>query len=113
MTAPLVLAALLLHPPPATTVYYGALKDARKPGEVEAGKIFREIPEYRSIQDKGLDSRDPEYFVLLSKANAKFFAAVRRAAAGAGCDVVVERGSASFAERPADLTSRAIEALEK
>jgi hypothetical protein len=110
--AAVLLSAVTFLPPPAT-VYYGAVAGARKPGEVEAAKVFHEIPEFREIKDRGLGSDDPEYVVLLAKANAKFFAAVGRAASAAGCDVVVERGSAAFQTPPADLTRKAVEAIER
>jgi hypothetical protein len=115
MAAVLLCAVTFLPPPSAAraTVYYGVLQGARKPAEVEASKVFQEIPEYKAIKEKGLGPNDPEYFILLTKANAKFFAAVGRAAAAAACDVVVERGSAAFKEPPADLTRKTIEAIEK
>jgi hypothetical protein len=116
MTAVLLSAVTFLPPPavePAATVYYGVLQGARKPAEVDASRVFQEIPEYKAIKEKGLGPQDPEYFVLLSKANSKFYGAVARAAMTAACDVVVERGSERFPEAPSDLTRRAIEALEK
>ena len=116
MVAVLLSAVTFLPPPPEAppaTVYYGALQGARKPGEVEASKVFQEIPEYKAIKDKGLGQDDPEYFILITKANSKFFAAVMRAALAAACDVVVERGTAAFKDPPADLTRKAIEAIEK
>jgi hypothetical protein len=105
--AAVLLSAVTFLPPPAT-VYSGAVAGARKPGEVEAAKVFHEIPEFREIKDRGPGADDPEYVVLFAKANAKFFAA-----AAAGCDVVVERGSAAFRTPPADLTRKAVEAIER
>lgn len=100
-------------PDPNPNVYYGAVADAKSPAEVAASKVFEEIPEYKKIKEKGLTQEDPEYYILLNKANAKFFAAVKKAAEAAKHDVVVEKGSAKFEKTPADLTQKTIDALDK
>lgn len=107
-----VLLAVTLLPSPAK-VYYGKLEGAKKPGEVVASKVFNEIPEYKKIKDRGLKEDDPEYYILLTRANAKFSAAVLAAATQAACDVVVEKGSAVFAVETVDLTQKTIGAIEK
>lgn len=106
-------AFLLLAAPTPATVYYGKFDGAKKPGQIVATKVFQEIPEYMKIRDRGLKEDDPEYSILLAKANAKFYAAVAVAAVQASCDVVVEKGSAVFTAEVVDLTQKAIGAIEK
>ena len=113
IAAVLTTAFLLLAAPAPAKVYYGKFDGAKKPGEVVATKVFQEIPEYMKIRDRGLKEDDPEYSILLAKANAKFYAAVAVAAAQASCDVVVEKGSAVFKVEVVDLTQKAIGAIEK
>ncbi|MHC4605718.1 MAG: hypothetical protein ACYTAF_02125 [Planctomycetota bacterium] len=95
------------------TVYYGSLDDAKKPAEIVAQKVFDKIPEYREIKNKGLDEDDPEYWSLLSKANDKFYEAVRTVAQDKGYDVVVEKGSADLKKKAPDITQKVIGALPK
>lgn len=106
------------HPPPAdipplAVIYYGKLEGAKAPAQVTASRIFDQIPEYKQIKEKGLTSSDPEYFILLNKANEKFFEAVRKAAGQASCDVVVEAGSTKIEGTVTDLTQKAVESIPK
>ena len=92
-------------------VYYGKLDGAKKPAEVTAIQVFQNIPEYKQIIERGLSKDDPEYLALLSKANIKFSNAVRKAAQDSGCDVVVEKGDATFEGNVTDLTQKAIDSI--
>ena len=94
-------------------VYYGTLDGAKNPAEVVASTVFAEIPEYREIQDQGLDEDDPEYWSLLEKANDKFYAAVKKVAGKKKYDVVVEKGSAESVKNAPDITREVIQALPK
>lgn len=94
------------------TVYYGELEGAEKPSVLVARKVFERIPEYREIKRRGLDEDDPDYWILLSKANEKFYAAVRKVAEREGYDVVVEKGSHEFDPEPPDITQAVIDELE-
>lgn len=108
----IALFALLLYGDPlAGTVYFGKLDGAQKPAEVVAKTVFAEIPEYKKIKEKGLDQDDPEYWILLGKANDKFYAAVRKVGEQAKFDVVVEKGSSRFDSTPPDVTQKVISAL--
>ena len=114
MIARLVLSALFLAaaPPEPAKVYYGVLRGAKSPAVETASKVFNRIPEFKKIKEKGLTSDNPEYFILLNKANAKFYDAVSTAASAAGYDVVVEKGSHDFPGKAVDLTEKVIKSLE-
>ena len=106
-------ASLSASPDPAAAkVYFGTAEGARKPAQVVSAKVFAKIPEFKKIKEKGLTKDNPEYFILLQKANAKFFAAVSKAAKAAGCDVVVEKGTGDFDGKVVDLTSKVIKSLD-
>ena len=114
MIAVLLLAASLAIPtdPEARKVYYGEVDGAQKPAYVIASKVFAKIPEYKKIKEKGLTKDNPEYFILLQKANAKFFDALTAAAKKAGRDVVVEKGTEDFTgKKVVDLTAKVIKSL--
>ncbi|MBI2899499.1 MAG: hypothetical protein HYY17_04900 [Planctomycetes bacterium] len=106
-----VLALLLLRETVVAQVYYGKLDGAQKPAEVVAKTVFAEIPEYRKIKEKGLTQDDPEYWILLGKANDKFYAAVRKVGELNKFDVIVEKGTAKFDTTPPDVTQKVIAAL--
>ncbi len=92
-------------------VYYGKLADAKKPAELVAKTVFAEIPEYKKIKEKGLTETDPEYWILLAKANEKFYAAVKKVGDADKYDVIVEKGTAKFEGTPPDITQKVIAAL--
>ncbi len=108
--AALLLLGLLLNPDPV--VYHGRMDGAKKPAELVAADVFREIPEYKKIKDGGLKDGDAEYWVLLNKANERFRQALRKVADDAKYDVVVEKGSAKFGSVPPDITQPVIGALD-
>lgn len=93
-------------------VYYGKTAGAKKPATCTATTVFRCIPEYQEIISKGLKQDDPAYWVLLAKANEKFYKAVEVAAKAGGNDCVVETGSAAFDNPPTDLTQGIIGSLK-
>ena len=111
---PLLATALLVTLVAASSqakVYYGKVEGAKKPSEVTAIEVFKAIPEYKQIVERGLTKDDPEYFTLLNKANTKFVNAVRKAAQESGRDVVVEQGSTSFDAVVTNLTQKAIDSI--
>jgi hypothetical protein len=95
------------------TVYLGELDGADKPAALVAQTVFDEIPEYKEIKKRGLDEDDSEYWVLLARANERFYAAVKSVADARGYDVVIERGTHSFDEEPPDITKKVIRALKE
>lgn len=104
-------AAVLLLPLLGATVYYGTVTGAKKPAQIEAQKVFDQIPEYQEIKRRNLKESDSEYWVLLEKANQKFYNAVSRVAQDKGFDVIVEKGSEKFETEPPDVTQDVIGAL--
>lgn len=74
-------------------VYYGDPEEFGNPATLTASTVFAKIREWREIQDRGLTSQDPEYWILLEKANRRFRRAVHRAAQAAGHDLVAEVGA--------------------
>lgn len=113
-TAATILAAVIewCGAAPAT-IYYGALEGASKPAVLVAQKVFDQIPEYQEIKRRGLGPGDTDYIVLLTRANEKFYAALRRVVDTHGYDVVVEKGTHAFDGAPPDVTQAVIDALEK
>ncbi len=95
------------------TVYYGAIEGAQKPAVIVAQQVFDRIPEYQEIKRRGLGPSDSDYWVLLAKANEKFYAAVRRAAEAKAYDVILEKGTQAFDKEPPDATQAVIDSLEK
>lgn len=96
-------------------VYYGDPGEFENPAVLTASAVFAKIREWREIQEKGLTSQDPEYWILLEKANRKFRRAVHRVAQEAGHDLVAETGAVVRADGAAlpDVTEAAIAALDK
>ncbi len=112
------------------TVFYGSLigrpTDAygrsilapQSPCVVEPLKVFESIPEYLRIRTSSLDDKDPEYWILLAKANDKFYAAVRKAVREIEVyDIVFRYGhvrpaTTSRADGVPDITDEVLKRLE-
>jgi hypothetical protein len=77
----------------ADAVYFGDAAEWKKPAVVDADAVFREIDEYKQILEEKLESSDPKYGVLMSKASRRFSAAVRAAAKEGEYDLVARVGS--------------------
>ena len=114
-------AALLLAPALASAsegkyevdenkVYYGDASSFEKPAAILISKVFDAIPEYVDARKKGKD--DPQYYILLEKANQKFFTALERVAAAEKYDLIAEKGAVKSKEcRVPDATESVIKAL--
>ena len=76
-----------------TGIYYGDPDTFRAPAVLSTSLIFDQIPEYQEIKEKGLDESDPEYWILLEKANRRFYAAVAATARALRQDLVAETGA--------------------
>lgn len=99
---------------PDTNVYHGKVDGAQKPAELVAATVFDKIAEYQEIKKRGLKKDEPEYWILLNKANEKFYKAVKKVADENSYDVVVEKGSHKFdGKEVPDATQKVIDALEK
>ncbi len=74
-------------------VYYGDCASFAKPATVNADEVFPHIHEYKLIGERKLDENDPEYWVLLMKANKVFKDALKAVAVSSKHDLVAERGA--------------------
>ena len=93
-------------------IYYGDPEDFKKPGVIHIKKVFDAIPEAREAKKKGKD--DPEYYILLEKANEKFLAALERVADDKGYDLIGEVGAIKIkGKKVPNITSIVIEALPR
>ncbi|MCA9314281.1 MAG: hypothetical protein H6806_05885 [Planctomycetes bacterium] len=99
----------------ATRVYLGNARLFHTPCHVDSDAIYRQIPEYREILEKGLTDRDVQYHFLMKKAAQKFAEAVKSMARDNGNDLVAEMGTVSKARDEApevpDRTQAVISAL--
>lgn len=95
-------------------VYYGDPAEFANPAVLTASQVFAKIREWKEIQDRGLTSQDPEYWILLEKANRRFRRAVHHVAQQDGRDLVAETGAVSRADGAAlpDVTDAVIAALD-
>lgn len=91
-------------------VYYGNPDSFSKPAEIRLLDVFQHIPEYLEARKKPTD--DPEYYLLLEKANKKFRTALDKAAEKGSYDLVAEKGSVENAPKTVpDITRTVIEQL--
>mgnify|MGYP001596394134 CR=1 FL=1 len=75
-------------------VYYGTADDAVS-AMLDAREVFSHIPEYATIVKQGYSKQAPEYWILLERANRRFYAALHRVARRLRLATVVEgRGRA-------------------
>jgi hypothetical protein len=92
-------------------VYYGDPDNFKNPAVICLNDVFEKIPEYQDAKKKSDD--DPEYYILLEKANKKFQKALKKAATDNGYDLVGEKGSITVKNKTVpDITDKVIEALE-
>ncbi len=82
-------------------VYYGNARLFKKPATIDCDRVYRRIPEYKKILEKGLTDRDPEYHLLMKKASARFSEAVKRMARDLDHDLVAESGAIEKARESA------------
>ncbi len=76
-------------------IYYGNADDAVS-ATLDAREVFSHIPEYATIVKQGYPKEAPEYWILLERANRRFYAALHRVARRMRLDAVVEaRGRAA------------------
>ena len=91
-------------------VYYGNASTSKTPSVIEAQQVFDVIPAYREIVRRGLTEDDPDYWVLLKKANKAFKAAVKRGAKKDDKDLVAEVGAIELTDGGAipDITDTVV-----
>jgi len=74
-------------------VYYGDCSSFSKPSTIAIDEVFPHIRSFKLIDERNLNESDPEYWVLLLRANEKFRAALKSIAAVHGLDLIAERGA--------------------
>ena len=95
-------------------VYLGNARIFQKPCHVSCDRVYRKIPEYREILEKGLTEKDVRYHFRMKKASARFKEAVKAMARGKGHDLVAEKGAVKKArKKAADVPDRTNEVIKK
>ncbi|MBI3269785.1 MAG: hypothetical protein HYZ53_12240 [Planctomycetes bacterium] len=96
-------------------VYHGDPDDFSAPAVLEALRCFERIPEYQEIKRRKLPPNDPEYGILLEKANKRFFRAVCRLSRRDGYDLIAELGAVvrRGGDPLKDVTEDAIRLIEE
>lgn len=93
-------------------IYYGDPGCFTKPAVLKIAEVFNAIPEYQEAKKKGKD--DPQYYILLEKANQKFTQAMEKVAEEKGYDLIGEVGSIQIeGKNVPDITKEVIKALPK
>ena len=96
-------------------VYLGNARLFKAPAHIDSNRVYRQIPEYREILEKGLTDRDVHYHVLMKKVAARFAEAVKAMARTHKHDLVAEVGAIEKSRGEAsdvpDRTDAAIAAL--
>jgi len=93
-----------------TKIYYGDPDNFQKASVLKLKTVFNKIPEYREATKRGKD--DPQYYILLEKANQKFFAAMERVAGDEGYDLIGEIGAIKIKGKKIPvITTKVIKAL--
>jgi hypothetical protein len=96
-------------------VYLGNPRLIRNPCVISADEVYRRIPEYQEILEKGLTDKDVRYHFLMRKATERFSKAVKEMARSK-YDFVAERGAIEIAKAgvaaPPDETTAVISKLE-
>ena len=82
-------------------VYFGNARLFQRPAEIDSDKVYKHIPEYKEILDKGLTDKSPRYHFLMKKASARFNDAVKQMARDMDHDLVAESGTVKKAKKGA------------
>ena len=106
--------ASIVEAAPQSQTYYGDPDDFQRPGEVQATRVFNEIPEWQEIQKRSLNPDQAEYWILLDKANQKFYRAIHKVAQKLRLDLLAELGTLPRDKgEPPNVTDQTIGLLEK
>lgn len=82
-------------------VYFGNARLFKKPCTIDSDRVYKHIPEYKEILDKGLTDKSPRYHFLMKKASARFNEAVKQMARDMDHDLVAEAGTVKKAKKGA------------
>lgn len=93
-------------------VYYGNARMFKKPAVIDCDRVYRQIPEYKKILEKGLTDRDAKYHLLMKKASQRFAEAVKQMARDMDHDLVACSSAIEKAREGAkDLPDRTDEVI--
>ena len=76
-------------------IYFGNPDNFKNPGEIKAVQVFSIIPEFQRIKKENIKPSDAKYWILMSKANKRFKAALEAVNRNPkmGYDLIGEIGS--------------------
>ncbi|MHC4470294.1 MAG: OmpH family outer membrane protein [Planctomycetota bacterium] len=95
-------------------IYLGDPKSFKKPAVVDVDKVYAEIPEYKEIRDRKMDSSNPRYLFLMRAASDKFRAALEAVSKKHGYDLIGGLGSIKIeGKKVPDVTQKVIAKLPK
>ena len=92
-------------------VYYGNPRKYSKPVEIDARKVFMEIPAYKEIIDKNIDEDSALYLIKLAEANKLFLKALEKYAEEAKVDLICEEGALEKAPSVTDELIKVVRQL--
>jgi hypothetical protein len=96
----------------ADKVYYGDARRFVRPAQVDALKVYRQIPAHKEIAERKLTRKDPDYWPLLRKASQAFSKALRKVCQDKGYDLVGEVDAIAIdGKEIPEITEAVIEAL--
>jgi len=74
-------------------VFHGDLRQYQNGAVVDIHAAFAAITEYQEIENRGLTPEDADYYVLLARANERFYAAIRVVARQGNYDMIARKNS--------------------
>jgi len=74
-------------------VYLGNPESFNSPAEINASEVFEAIPEYRQIRQEKISPDDARYWLLMNKANKRFYRALKTVSKTCGYDLIAEIGT--------------------
>jgi hypothetical protein len=95
-------------------VYFGNVNNFSRPAVLRGRAIRDHIPEYRTIQERGLTRSDVEYHFLKTEGVSRFLRTVQNVAQINGFDLVLEEEALEGADVQAeDITEVVVDALRE
>jgi hypothetical protein len=85
-------------------IYFGDPYNFSNPGEISAYKVFSSISEFQQIKEEGIKASEPEYWILMRRANRKFKLALQNVNAKLEFDLIGELGCVRISTEVPDIT---------
>jgi len=95
-------------------VLHGSAAITSSPATIDAKKVEKATPEYRTIKADGVRKGSARYEILVAKMHKRIKKASKAAADATGCDFVVRKGDIKDSKglQVVDLTQEVIDELE-